>query len=139
MTVITLLKDLNNYGAVPLSLIMICLVSYLLQQIKKNGEDDKSRYAAIQTQLKENIGAVQKQLNEAIASLKEGIEKRLDGCEERIKIIEKDYVQREDFYRDTGGWRTELNNLSNNLNFQITNFMKEIISLWKNNRGGKNA
>jgi hypothetical protein len=137
--VLTLLQNLNNYGAVPLSLVMICLVSYLMKQIKKNGEDDKARHTAIQTQLKDDIGAVQKQLNEAIVSLKEGIEKRLDDCEERIKIIEKDYVQRDDFYRDTGGWRTELNNLSNNLNFQITNFIKEIISLWKNNRGGKNA
>jgi hypothetical protein len=132
MDVLQLLQNVNNFGAAPLSLIMIFLVGYLIKQIKKNGDEDKERHKSTRSEIQTSIGAIQKQFADAIAELKTSIEKRLDNIEYRLKIVEKDYVQKEDHYRDIGGWRTEINNLSSYINRQMSSFMEQIIKIWSN-------
>jgi hypothetical protein len=122
MSIIDVLEGINQYGAIPLSLVMIFLVGALMNQIKKNRDDDHARHKSLQEQVKSGI-----------EGLKDALEKRIDDHERRIKVIEMDYVQKEDFFRENAGWRAEIQNLQT----KIDKVFAEIIALWKDGNGTK--
>jgi hypothetical protein len=109
----------KSWGPSAISSVLVVVVLYLIKKVDKNGEDDKKRAKDFQDSLENKLG-----------ELKEDTAKVLDEHGRRLSCIELEYVRRETFYRELGGWKDDINRLSG----QITDFNKSIIDLWKDKK-----
>ena len=95
--IMTLFKD---FGAVPTILAVLLAIWFFMREIKGEFKDLKSELNALKSELDE----VKKASNRRDQKLQEMI----DELRERIAGIERDYVTKEDHYKDLGGWREEI-------------------------------
>lgn len=95
--IIGLFKD---FGAIPTILAVLLAIWFFMREIKKEFSDLKSE---IDT-LKEDLDEVKRSSNSRDQKLQEMI----DELKERIAGIEREYVTKEDHYKDLGGWREEI-------------------------------
>ncbi len=115
-----LFKIVQSWGPSALSSVLVVVVLYLIKLVKSNSDEDKKRSTESKLHLEEKI-----------KELKGGIDKTLDDHGKRISCIEHDYVKRETFYKDLGGWKDDINRLSNQISSLSHNFMEKILEIWK--------
>jgi len=93
---------LREWGPAAVSILLIFVVSFLIKEIKKNSEDEKHRMS---------------KLHNDITKMREDVNDSLNSFGARLTAVEKDYVDKEFFFRELQGWRSEINRVSD----QITN------------------
>ncbi len=109
----------QSWGPTAISSLLVIVVLYLVKKVDKNGEDDKKRAKDFQDSFENKI-----------KGLREDTAKVLDEHGRRLSCIELEYIRRETFYRELGGWKDDINRLSG----QITEFNRSIIELWKDKK-----
>jgi hypothetical protein len=119
-----LFKIVEAFGPSAICSALVVTVVYLIKEVHKNSEKDAQREEAYQ----KLIGSKLKELRDDTAKV-------LDEHRRRLLCVETEYVKREDFYRDLGGWKDDINRLSGQMSAQFTEFNKSIIDLWKGGRG----
>jgi hypothetical protein len=112
-------KIFQSWGPSAISSVLLVVVLYLIKQVHKNGEDDEKRAKDSQVLI-----------NSKLKELREDTFKALDDHGRRLSYIELEYVRRESFYRELGGWKDDVNRLSG----QISDFNKSVTELWKDRR-----
>lgn len=94
----------REYGILPVFLFLIAILWFLLREIK-------NEFKLIKTSLKNDIDKLKDEL-EKFKQSSDAKDEKLTGMitqlENRIACVEKEYVSKNDHYRDLGGWREEL-------------------------------
>jgi hypothetical protein len=129
-----LLAQAQAWGPSAVTAVLVLVVIHLNKQLGRNGERDAKQSEELGRQINGLAGALRQEFAEQIKGLREDLARRLDEHERRISCIERDYTQNVDFHRELGGWRTELNRLSDLLVTQFMQFTKNTIELWKGNK-----
>ncbi len=94
----------REYGVIPTLLLLIAILWFLVREIK-------NEFKTIKFSLEKEISGLRNDLEKFKKSSDEKDEKlaeMIDMLKDRIASIEKEYVSRNDHYRDLGGWRMEV-------------------------------
>lgn len=102
-----LVIKLLEYGTTPSLIILAFVVGILVKKIDDNAKRDDERSAALRKDLASGIQALEEKFEERFMSHA----KRIDELNNRIANVEREYLPREDHYKDTAGWRAELNRI----------------------------
>ena len=119
-----LFKIFQSWGPSAISSVLVLVVLYLIKHVDKNFEDDKKRARDFQDCLESKI-----------KELRNDISKTLEDHGRRLSYIELEYVKREVFYRELGGWKDDINRMSGQIATLITDMNKGIVELWKEKKG----
>jgi len=104
MDIVALFGLLQSWGPSAVSAALVIAVLYLVKQVHKANEDSTKRAKDFQAQL----------------------DSRLDEHSRRISNIELEYVRRETFYRELGGWKDDIKQLSAETSAQFMEIRKNI-------------
>ncbi len=113
----TFFFKLSEYGTGPLLICVIFAIGFLWKRVEKLSSDDKVRALKLQEFFEGVIKDLKKEFEERFSAQN----RRIDNLSEKVGDIERDYIPRDEHYRDFSGWRTELADLRN----LIVNLFKE--------------
>ncbi len=103
-----LINQMLSYGAAPAILVITFLLGWVIKELKDNARRDDQRADELKRSTGTQIDAMESRLEERLAA----VSKRQDELANRVSCIEKDYLPREEHYKEFSGWRAELNRLS---------------------------
>lgn len=102
-----LIGELLEYGTAPALLSIAVAMGILLRKVNENALKDEERTTSLREFMQEQIATLKNDFTErATAS-----DKRLEDLQSRISSVERDYLPREEHYREFSGWRAEINRL----------------------------
>jgi DNA repair exonuclease SbcCD ATPase subunit len=102
-----LITNLLQYGTTPSLIALAFVVGLLAKKLEENAKKDDERAQMLRTELSEGLQSMEEKFEERFISHA----KRIDELNNRISCVERDYLLREDHYKDTAGWRAELNRI----------------------------
>jgi len=109
MSIEAFFLKLSEYGTAPILLVLTFAFGLLWKKVESKSEDDKKRTATLQAFLQGLINDMKKDFEERYSATN----KRVDDLGAKVAGIERDYLPRDEHYRDFSGWRTELAELRN--------------------------
>jgi len=127
----TILKDppkdgqVGQWALTVAVLILAVLIGWQIKKIDQNTKDDSARSAEFRKAMAEQAAEFRKAQAEHV----EETERRFAEHAERMACIERDYLPRETHYKDIGGWRTDMNDMRNNLGDEIRGVRQDVNSL----------
>ncbi|WP_252722962.1 hypothetical protein [Treponema phagedenis] len=93
----------------------------------KNAAEDASRSEEFKKNLANGLNRLEENFNKNVSELKQKIEKQ----QIEIDTLKLEKLEREDFYKDMGGWRAEINRLQDLVINQNNSTLQKIIELWQ--------
>lgn len=137
-----LIVSLLQYGPFPAIIVLAVVMGLLINRINKNAEQDEkhSQEAQKREEMRDQREeAREKSLREFASSLVKELETRtgarirdqgenLDNLTQRLSCVEREYLPRDEHYRDFSGWRSEIARIAKKIDSFIIMFAK---------RGGK--
>ena len=111
-----ILSKILSWCPTAVSFILMVAVVFL---IKKMGASEKSQA--------ERINDLQACIENKLSALEAKTAKTFEDHSRRLSNLELEYIRRDTFYRELGGWKDDINRLSG----QFSEFTKNIIELWK--------
>lgn len=117
----------QNWGPTAISTIIAFVISYLIRQQKKNAEEDSDREKTLKESLSIGLSRLEENFDKSFSALKKEIEKH----QNEIGALKMDKLEKDDFYKDMGGWRSELNRVQDLIIAQNNTTLEKIIELWK--------
>ena len=115
MDIVALFGLFQSWGPSAVSAALVIAVLYLIRQVNKAGDDNTKRAEGFQEQIDSRL----KDLRETTTAV-------LDEHGRRISNIELEYVRRETFYRELGGWKNDIKQLSAETSAQFMEIRKNI-------------
>lgn len=103
----TLVLQILQYGTTPALIALAFMVGFLAKKIEENGRKDEERARQVTEKLSEQIKGLESRFEERFAIHA----RKIDELNNRVACVERDYLPREDHYKDTAGWRAELNRI----------------------------
>ena len=119
MDFVALLGLFKDWGPSAISSGLVIVVLYLIKRVNKSCEDNNERAQSFQIQI-----------DTRLKDLRDDTAKVLDEHSRRISHIELEYVRRETFYRELGGWKDDINRLHD----KMSDFNTSVIELWKHRK-----
>jgi len=120
MEYVALYGLVETWGPSAVSAVLIVVVLYLINRVNKAGEENTKRARGFQEQIDTRL----KDLRDSTTAI-------LDEHGRRISNIELEYVRRETYYRDLGGWKDDIKQLSSETSAQFREIRGSIQDLWK--------
>ena len=99
----------------------------MIRQQKKNAEEDSDREKKLKESLSIGLSRLEENFDKSFSALKKEIEKH----QNEIGALKMDKLEKDDFYKDMGGWRSELNRVQDLIIAQNNTTLEKIIELWK--------
>jgi hypothetical protein len=112
-----LIGKLSSYGTGPVLIVVAFLLGWIVKELKENGKKDEERAEKLKTAVSAQMNTMEKRFEERFAI----VNKRIDDISNRVSCVERDYLPREEHYKEFSGWRAEINRLSD----LIINLFKE--------------
>jgi len=112
-----LIGKLLEFGTVPSLLVLTFVVALMVKKIEENGKKDESRNLELRTFMSAEMNALEDRFEARFVVT----DKRVEELSTRISCVERDYLPREEHYKEFSGWRAEINRLSD----LIINIFKE--------------
>lgn len=88
-------------------IVLAALVGFLIKKLDENAKKDDARTKELKEYVKAQVDGLETRIDGRVKAL----EARAAELEGRSSYIEREYLPREDHYRDISGWRTEINRL----------------------------
>lgn len=111
----TMDKVLTTLGISGTLIVMGVIAFFVIKEVKKANELTQKAVDSLKTTTANQIKELRESTEKKFAALQEhsdahdkAIEKRLEQAEKDIKFLEKDGVTKEMLYRETEGWRSEI-------------------------------
>ena len=108
-------KVLTTLGISGTLIVMGVIAFFVIKEVKKANELTQKAVDSLKTSTANQIKELRETTEKKFAALQEhsdahdkAIEKRLEHAEKDIKFLEKDGVTKEMLYRETEGWRSEI-------------------------------
>jgi hypothetical protein len=115
-----LFKIFQSWGPSAISSALVVVVLYLIKRVNKNSEADEERARGLQSLIDSKING-----------FRESVNKAAEDHGRRLSCIEMEYVRRETFYRELGGWKDDINRVSGQISSLAAELNKGIVELWK--------
>lgn len=112
-----LIEKLSSYGTGPFLVVVAFLLGWIVKELKENGKKDEERAEKLKAAVTAQMNAMEDRFEERFAVA----DKRIDELSNRVSCVERDYLPREEHYKEFSGWRAEINHLSD----LIINLFKE--------------
>ncbi|MGP1587295.1 MAG: hypothetical protein ACTTHG_03010 [Treponemataceae bacterium] len=110
----------------PATIIILCVIGFfVILEVKKESKNSKASISELSSDVKQRFDNLQRYSDEKDKE----ILGRLEAAEKEIKFIERDYVTKTDHFKDTEGWRTEIQGVRrdvSNLPLEIIKIIKDI-------------
>ena len=103
-----LVGKLLEFGTVPSLLVLSAVVTLLIRKVDENGKKDDARAQELRQAVANQLQTMEERFEERMAVAS----KRIDELASRVSGVERDYLPREEHYREFAGWRAEINRLS---------------------------
>jgi hypothetical protein len=119
-----LLAKLSSYGTGPVLLVVAALLGWILRKLDENNRKDEERTASDEARAEKLKAAITSQMNAMEDRFEErfaSADKRIEALANRVSYVERDYLPRDEHYKEFSGWRAEINRLSD----LIINIFKE--------------
>lgn len=111
----TMDKVLTTLGISGTLIVMGVIAFFVIKEVKKANELTQKALDSLKTSTANQIKELRESTDKKFAALQDhsdahdkAIEKRLEQAEKDIKFLEKDGVTKEMLYRETEGWRSEI-------------------------------
>ncbi|QEJ96108.1 hypothetical protein FUT79_13450 [Treponema phagedenis] len=117
----------KDWGPTAITTIIAFVISYLFKQQMKNAAEDAARSDEFKKNLANGLNRLEENFNKNVSELKQKIEKQ----QNEIDTLKLEKLEREDFYKDMGGWRAEINRLQDLVINQNNSTLQKIIELWQ--------
>lgn len=121
--VLSAIGAISQYGSTPALLVLLALVAVLIRKIDQNATADRDRHEQdklAHDDLYRNLVAVVKESETRTDERIRSLEDTHGDLARRVNLMERDYLPRDEHYKEFSGWRSEINRLSD-----------LIIQLWK--------
>lgn len=102
------LEKLSSYGTGPFLLVVAFLFGWVIKKLEDNGKKDEERAEKLKTAMTTQMDAMEERFEQHF----ETSDKRIDELSNKVSCIERDYLPREEHYKEFSGWRAEINRLS---------------------------
>jgi len=99
---------LASYGTGPVLLAVVCLLLWVVKKLDENGKKDEERAEKLKAAMAAQMDAMEKRFEERFSIS----DKRLDELSTRVSCVEREYLPRDEHYKDLSGWRAEINRVS---------------------------
>ena len=110
------INQILSWSPTAISAVLLIGMALLIKRTDKNEK--------AQIERTNNLRAC---IEKDLAEIKADTTKSIEENARRISNIELEYIRRDTFYRDLGGWKDDINRLSG----QLSEITKNIIELWK--------
>ena len=89
----------------PATIIILCVIAYfVIREVKKESEGTRASFSGLKADVKKQIDDLKAHSDARDAE----ILSRIEAAEKEIKYIERDFVTKTEHFKDTEGWRTEI-------------------------------
>lgn len=132
-----IISFVNEFGLIPL-LLVVCIIFYFLNR------DNKKSFEKIETSissLKDSISNVKELSDEEDKTIRSTLDNKFNLLMEQISFLGKeidyvgrDYVTKEQHYKDIEGWKSEINYLRK----ETSRMPYELVKLLMQQKGRKN-
>jgi len=102
---------LLQYGSAPALLVLAFAIGLMGKRLSDFDRKSDRRIQEMLAQVKEEISALERSLDSKVAKMDEAV----DELARRVTVIERDYLPRQEHYRDFSGWREEIHRVVDRL------------------------
>lgn len=120
----------KDWGPTAITTILAVVISYLFKRQSANSAKDAERSNEFKKNLSNGLNRLEENFNKTVSELK----KDLEGQRNEIGALKMDKLDKDDFYKDMGGWRSELNRVQDLIISQNNETLKKIIEIWKDKK-----
>ncbi len=113
---------LGQFGMIPVLLLLVAIVWFLLREIKKEVSGLTASIKTMKEDIAKKLDAYQARSDE----MDEKLEGLISGVTERVACVEREYVTKEDMYKDLGGWREESRETNQRIDAMSVNLASSI-------------
>jgi ABC-type transport system involved in cytochrome bd biosynthesis fused ATPase/permease subunit len=103
------LQQLSAYGVGPVLLVVIFLLGWVVRELKENGKKNEARAKELQAAMTAEMNAMAKRFDEHLAAT----DKKVEDLRTRVSCVERDYLPRDEHYKEFSGWRAEIQEVRN--------------------------
>jgi len=107
------------------SSILIFLVSYLIRKTNTDAKEAEARTANLQKEAEVRAANLRREISQIHTDLNITLNKLYD----RLSLVEKEYVEKEFFFRELQGWRSEINRVSDKITDCFSSLHQNIFQL----------
>lgn len=122
-----LINAIKDWTPSTIAAIAVFILSYFLNLFKKQNEVDAKQNSDFKESLSSGLSRIENKLTKEITEIKAEQKKQA----KEIEALKIDKLSREDFYKDMGGWRAEINRLQDLIINQNNATLQKIIEIWK--------
>ncbi|MEL5721269.1 MAG: hypothetical protein P1P59_09145 [Treponemataceae bacterium] len=122
-----LINAIKDWTPSTIATIAVFILSYFLNLFKKQNEVDAKQNSDFKESLSSGLSRIENKLTKEITEIKAEQKKQA----KEIEALKIDKLSREDFYKDMGGWRAEINRLQDLIINQNNATLQKIIEIWK--------
>ena len=123
----------------PATVIILCVIAYfIIREVKKENESTRKSIESFKNDTANQIDGLKKSTEKKIDELKkhsdekdEALNKRFEKLETTVSYIQHDYVPKMEHYQDTEGWKTEMQNVRQ----EVSKLPIELIKLINQKKG----
>jgi hypothetical protein len=120
---IALLTNISKFGTAPALLVIAAILAFQNRQMAETKKEQKAEIdglkASLRAQFQEALAALVKQQDQRHREHEEAI----SDLTLRMSCVEREFVTREEHYRDLSGWREEIRQLGERINSFIITIM----------------
>lgn len=89
----------------PATIMILCVIAYfIIREVKKENEGTRASVSGFKTDVKKQLDDLKAHSDARDAETLS----RMENAEKEIKYIERDFVTKTEHFKDTEGWRTEI-------------------------------
>lgn len=112
VSVATSIFDLFKIIGPIATVLILCVIAYfIIREIKKENERTRNSVSSVKkemSEMKEEFTAAQRKFEENMEEKAKCQDENIKEIQNDIRYIQREYITKEDHYRDTEGWKAEM-------------------------------
>jgi len=121
------LNQILSWSPTAISTLILIVLVLLIRKMIRNEKAQIEQTNNLHICIKKDLSDIRTDSAKALDEIKSNTTKTLEEHSRRISNLELEYVRRDTFYRELGGWKDDINGLSG----RFSEFTRNIIELWK--------